>query len=83
MVYRSAESLTESNVENVDQWSTDRSTVDTFKSNQPFKVGDRVFWDNCPGPCAWGNPFLIMAIEGNSARLDLIAIPVPLTDLRF
>jgi hypothetical protein len=48
-----------------------------------FKVGDRVFWDHCPGYCASLNPFTITAIEGDYAMLDFMATSVPLTALRF
>lgn len=46
-----------------------------------FKVGDRVVWDNCPGHCAFLNPFNIQAIEGDFARLDCIVDLIPLTEL--
>jgi len=50
--------------------------------DQVFKVGDRVIWEDCPGACSWGNPFTITAIENDCARLDLIAKPVLLSELR-
>ena len=53
------------------------------KAPEPFKVGDRVIWDSCPGFCTDQNPFLITAIEGDCAMLDFIENPVLLTALRF
>ncbi len=82
-VYSYAGSLTESNFKTVDQESTDGSTVGALTSNEPFKVGDRVFWEGCPGHCAFLNPFNIQAIEGNFARLDCIVDLIPLTELRL
>jgi hypothetical protein len=47
-----------------------------------FQVGDRVLWDDCPGHCAWANPFTITAIEGDRAMLDFVANPVLLSELK-
>jgi hypothetical protein len=48
----------------------------------PPVVGDCVVWDNCPGHCAWMNPFRITAIEGDMVRLDFYENLVPLSQLR-
>ena len=59
------------------------STSCNPKSTSPtqFRVGDRVFWDNCPSCCEELAPFEIMAIDGDCAKLDLIKKPVSLTEL--
>jgi len=54
----------------------------TSATDESFQVGDHVFWDNCPGACAWANPFTLTAIEGDCARLDLMASPVNVSELR-
>jgi len=46
-----------------------------------FRVGDRVFWENCPCGCEELAPFEITAIDGDYAKLDLINKPVPLAEL--
>jgi hypothetical protein len=46
-----------------------------------FRVGDRVFWENCPSCCEELAPFEITAIDGDYAKLDLINKPVPLAEL--
>jgi hypothetical protein len=46
-----------------------------------FRVGDRVFWENCPCGCEELAPFEITAIHGDYAKLDLINKPVPLAEL--
>jgi hypothetical protein len=46
-----------------------------------FRVGDRVFWENCPSCCEKLAPFEITAIDGDYAKLDLINKPVPLAEL--
>jgi hypothetical protein len=48
-----------------------------------FRVGDRVFWENCPSSCEELAPFEITAIDGDYAKLDLINKPVPLTELKL
>jgi hypothetical protein len=46
-----------------------------------FRVGGRVFWENCPSYCEELAPFEITAIDGDYAKLDLINKPVPLAEL--
>jgi len=48
---------------------------------QSFKVGDRVYWSECPAHCEEFAPFEIMSIDGDSAKLDLFSKPVPLGEL--
>lgn len=48
----------------------------------PLKVGDRIWWDNCPGHCHSMNPFTIIAINGDMASLDVYSKPVPMSQLR-
>jgi hypothetical protein len=48
-----------------------------------FRVGDRVFWENCPSCCEELAPFEITAIDGDYAKLDLINKPVPLAELKL
>ena len=45
-------------------------------------VGDRVWWDDCPGHCSWMNPFTITAIDGGMAWLDFYSGLVPISKLR-
>lgn len=57
--------------------------IETAALSEEFHLGDRVWWSRCPGHCAWANPFTIRAIEGEMARIDLYAPPVPLSELRL
>jgi len=50
--------------------------------DEPLKERDRVFWDACPGACAWANPFTIAAIQGDHATLEFVTNPVLLSELR-
>jgi hypothetical protein len=50
-------------------------------SHTEFRVGDRVFWENCPSCCEELAPFEITSIDGDYAKLDLINKPVPLAEL--
>ncbi|MDV2998298.1 MAG: hypothetical protein N4J56_008003 [Chroococcidiopsis sp. SAG 2025] len=49
---------------------------------RPLQVGDRVVWEGCPSHCEWANPFIILKIDGDLARLDMVENPVPLNILR-
>lgn len=51
-------------------------------TEEPLKVGDRVFWDDCYVHLTSLNPFKITAIQGDMAELDLVDHLVPLADLR-
>ena len=53
-----------------------------FTATSPSVVGDRVWWDDCPGHCSWMNPFTITAIDGDMAWLDFYSGLVPLSELR-
>ena len=80
----SAESLTDNGKIPLTLSSTVPLTIDNSAEKpivRSFKVGDRVFREDCPGSYVRANPFTIMAIEGDYARLDLIETSVPLTDL--
>ncbi|MCY7284268.1 MAG: hypothetical protein LH679_12715 [Cyanobacteria bacterium CAN_BIN43] len=48
----------------------------------PLEVGDRIWWDNCPGHCYSMNPFTIIAINGEMASLDVYSKPVLMSQLR-
>lgn len=50
--------------------------------NEPLKVGDKVWWDNCPGHCSWTNPFTITRIYSAMAWLDIYSKPVPVLELK-
>ena len=80
----SVESLTDNGEIPLTLSSTVPLTIDNSAEKpivRSFKVGDHVFWENCPGSYVRANPFTIMAIEGDYAWLDLIETSVPLTDL--
>lgn len=47
-----------------------------------FKIGDRVYWNNCPGHVEQSMPTTIRDIKENFAYLDWVEIPVPLSYLR-
>jgi hypothetical protein len=46
------------------------------------KVGDRVFALNCPHTASMG-PFLIEAIEGALAKLEMFSLLIPLAELEI
>ncbi|NEQ20161.1 MAG: DUF3987 domain-containing protein [Microcoleus sp. SIO2G3] len=46
-----------------------------------LKIGDRVYWSQCPAHCEQFAPFEITAIDGDYAKLDLFEKPVLLTQL--
>ena len=47
-----------------------------------LKVGDKVWWDECPAHCQQFAPFEIMSLDGDYAKLDLINKPVLVAELR-
>jgi hypothetical protein len=49
---------------------------------ESLHLGDRVWWDECPGHCASWNPFTITRIEDDFVWLDVYSKPVPLSELR-
>ena len=55
--------------------------TETDEQVDPFKVGSRVYWTNCPVCCGKFGPFEIMWIEGEYAKLDLFPDLVPLKEL--
>lgn len=55
--------------------------TETDEQVEPFKVGSRVYWTNCPFYCEKLAPFEIMWIEGEYAKLDLFSKLVPLSEL--
>jgi hypothetical protein len=55
------------------QWDEVQGTV--------LKIGDRVYWSQCPAHCEQFAPFEITAIDGDYAKLDLFEKPVLLTEL--
>ena len=65
----------------------DKQRIDQLKQQQEEKlknmpqVGDKVMWINCHAHLSSWQPFVIRAIEGNNARLDFYAHPVPLDEL--
>lgn len=69
----------------------DGETYDSFgdwiapspeKANgKSVNVGDKVIWTNCPPQFTSWEPFLIVAINGEKAKLDILEKPVPLADL--
>jgi hypothetical protein len=63
--------------EQIKKWETE---LDNFKAS--FNVGDRVNWSKCPAHCEQFAPFVITAIDGDYAKLDLFEKPVLLTELR-
>lgn len=50
--------------------------------NMP-QVGDKVIWTNCYAHLIIWQPFVITAIEGEYALLDVYAHPVPLDELEI
>jgi hypothetical protein len=74
-------------IENSDRRNTPpKGAASTFLNTEPtspteFRVGDRVFWENCPSCCEELAPFEITAIDGDYAKLDLINKLVPLAEL--
>ncbi len=65
-----------------DESSLDYSEQYSTCDDQMLQVGDRVIWDNCPAHCASCNPWIITAINGDFAKLNLFNKPVPLSELR-
>ncbi|HEY9781949.1 MAG TPA: hypothetical protein V6D09_17635, partial [Leptolyngbyaceae cyanobacterium] len=66
----------------VKQWVvTQNSLLPNVPLDQALAVGDRVWWSQCPGHCAWANPFQILSIDGDTATIDLYAHPVRLCEL--
>jgi hypothetical protein len=64
------------------QWVvTQNSLLPNVPLDQALAVGDRVWWSQCPGHCAWANPFQILSIDGDTATIDLYAHPVRLCEL--
>lgn len=69
----------------------DGETYDSFgdwiaeapeKANVPqLNVGDKVIWTSCPPQFTSWEPFLIVAIDGEKAKLDIVEKPVLLADL--
>jgi hypothetical protein len=69
----------------------DGETYDSFgdwiapspeKANVPqVNVGDKVIWTSCPPQFTSWEPFLIVDISGEKAKLDIVEKPVPLADL--
>jgi hypothetical protein len=55
----------------------------TEQAPHSFKVGDRVHWDDCPGPMSGQNPFVIEEIEGATAKLEYFIPRAPLSELRI
>lgn len=67
--------------------TTESQTTDppepTIKAPPEIKVGDSVYWDNCPGYLEQFAPFEVMELTSDAnAHKDLIEKPVPLTQLR-
>ncbi len=59
-------------------WLEDAPTV----ANAPqLNIGDKVIWTNCPPQFTSWEPFLIVDIRGEKAKLDIVEKPVPLADL--
>jgi hypothetical protein len=66
----------------VKQWVVaQNSLLPDAPLDQGLAVGDRVWWSQCPGHCAWANPFQILSIDGDTAMIDLYANPVRLSEL--
>jgi putative DNA primase/helicase len=69
--------------------ATDNAPVTLAANNQTesaaratqLEVGSRVVWKNAPIHFACWNPFTIISISGDTAKLDIYANPVPLTEL--
>ena len=69
--------------------SEDKERIYKLKQQQEKRlknipqVGDKVMWINChPHLSSW-QPFVVSAIEGDYARLDFYAHPVPLNELEI
>jgi hypothetical protein len=66
----------------VKQWVVaQNSLLPNVPVDRPLAVGDSVWWSQCPGYCAWANPFQILSIDGDTAMIDLYAHPVRLSEL--
>ena len=67
--------------------SEDKERIYQLKQQQEHKlknipqVGDKVIWTNCYAHLSSWQPFVVSAIEGEYARLDFYAHPVPLDEL--
>ena len=69
----------------------DEATYDSFGNwledaptavNVPqLNIGDKVIWTSCPPQFTSWEPFLIVAIDGEKAKLDIVEKPVLLADL--
>jgi hypothetical protein len=66
-----------------DQCSTELRRTSEVSVSAQFKVGDRVYWSECPAHCEHFSPFEIMSIDGDYAKLDLFAKLVPLVELQL
>jgi hypothetical protein len=66
----------------VKQWVVaQNSLLPDAPQDRALAVGDSVWWSQCPGYCAWANPFQILSIDGDTAMIDLYANPVRLSEL--
>ena len=66
----------------VKQWVVAQNSLKSdAPQDQALAVGDRVWWSQCPGYCAWANPFQILSIDGDTAMIDLYAHPIRLCEL--
>ncbi len=67
--------------------SEDKERIYQLKQQQEQRlinipqVGDKVIWTNCHAHLSSWQPFVVSAIEGDYARLDFYAHPVPLNEL--
>jgi hypothetical protein len=55
--------------------------VPTAVNGTQLNIGDKVIWTTCPPQFTSWEPFLIVAIDGDSAKLDIVEKPVLLADL--
>jgi hypothetical protein len=63
--------------------TSDESAPAQATADEPLKVGDRVYWSECPAHCEHFSPFEIMSIDGDEAKLHLFAKPVLLAELEL
>jgi len=67
--------------------SEDKERIYQLKQQQEQRltnipqVGDKVIWTNCHAHLSSWQPFVVSGIEGDYARLDFYAHPVPLNEL--
>jgi hypothetical protein len=63
----------------------DGEAFDTFgdwiQEAPSVKVGDKVIWTSCPPQFTSWEPFLVVAIDEDKAKLDIVEKLVPLADL--